>query len=333
MKLSALDLLTRNQGETTEDTFIRAKDLAQNLDRLGYQRLWFAEHHNSPSHSSSAPEILATYMSAYTKSLRLGTGGTMIMHYAPLKIAEQFKTMAALAPYRIDFGIGRAPGGDHHAMRALSQNQATDYSDLYRKIREILALIADDRPQESYHQVVSAQPKDLTTLPQAYLLGSSGNSAVEAGNMGLGYNFARFFGLSADPEIFTDYRRYFQASQFLSQPHVISTYQVVTADTQEELDYLAKPLEIAQLRQAAGQFKAIEDPETVKDLKFTDSQLAFLKERKAAGIFVKGLPDQVAEQLSNEEKAYGFDELMIYAPIFDSKARTRNYKLLMEVLG
>ena len=121
MELGVHDLVTLNDGETPEAAFERTKRFVQEIEKLNYKRYWFAEHHNSPTHASSSPELLAAYMSAVTSKIRLGTGGTMIMHYSPLKIAENFKTLTALAPDRIDIGLGRAPGSGPNEIVALAQ--------------------------------------------------------------------------------------------------------------------------------------------------------------------------------------------------------------------
>ncbi len=151
-----------------------------------------AEHHGGMSFASSAPEVVAAYIAAKTERIRLGSGGIMMMHYSPLKMAEVFKTLSALAPGRIDFGVGRAPGGDANAIYAMSQGQKPMMDGLYEKLGTTLQLINDETPEERWYKNTPAAPTGVT-LPEAWLLGSSGNSAIQAGRMGLGYSFAQFF--------------------------------------------------------------------------------------------------------------------------------------------
>ncbi len=170
----------------------KAEELAMLADELGYSRFWMAEHHGTNGYASSAPEITIARLAAKTKNIRIGTGGIMMMHYSPLKMAEVFKTLSAFSPGRIDFGVGRAPGGDRNAMYALSEGRQPLLDNMYGKLDTTLKLINDEIPEDRLYNKTIATPSGID-LPEAWLLGSSGNSALEAARMGVGYSFAQFF--------------------------------------------------------------------------------------------------------------------------------------------
>lgn len=332
MKISALDLMTMNNHQTTAEKFAETINLAKNLDKFGYNRFWFAEHHGSKIHASSAPEITAAFIAGATKNIRVGTGGTMIMHYSPLKIAEQFKTLAAFAPNRVDFGMGRAPGGDTRAILAMSQGNKVYSNDQYDKIKTILAYLSDEPPTEELYNCIKASPQNLKFLPEAWLLGSTGNSALKAAELGLSYNFATFFGVTSERRIFDIYRDHFKPSKFHQTPNIMSAYQVIVADSDEEADYLARPLEIARLRQIANKHAPMLSPadalaETISPLDERAIRVQYEKR-----IMIKGSPTTVAAILADEQEKYGFDELMVYSPISDQQARIHSYELLLNAL-
>ena len=145
MKLAVHDLLSVKDKDSSLNTYNNTKELVKKLDKLGYHRYWFSEHHGMEQHASTVPELLIANLAGVTENIRLGTGGTMIMHYSPLRVAEMFKTLSALAGDRVDLGLGRAPGGDYHAILALVEGKYTE-QDLYLKMEEILAFLKDESP-------------------------------------------------------------------------------------------------------------------------------------------------------------------------------------------
>lgn len=332
MELAVHDLVTLNQGESVEEGYARTKRFVKEIEQLNYHRYWFAEHHNSSDNASSSPELMVAYMAAITDKIRLGTGGTMIMHYSPLKIAENFKTLTTLAPGRIDLGLGRAPGSGHHEIIALAQGKPDSFSDMYDKIEVILDYLKDEKAA-SFYGNTTAVPYGTQTLPQPWMLGSSGQSATKAAEMGLGYSFAKFFGLKTDPAVFKAYRDQFVASRFFDKPSVIVSYMIVVADTQEEADYYAKPLELSRVALNKGQIIANMDPEEVKDFTFSPSDQAYLEGYYNNRFIIKGTPGQVQVILEDEIATLGIDELMVYAPIFDHDARLNSYRHLAKMFG
>lgn len=333
MKLSALDLITIMEDQTPESAFSNTADLAKHLDKLGYNRLWFAEHHGSKYHLSSSPEISAAYIAGLTDKLKVGTGGTMIMHYSPLKIAENFKTLAALAPGRVDIGIGRAPGGSHIAINALAEGKNVEYTDLYEKTEMILHYLADEEQENSLYNQIDASPSNLIQKPTPWLLGSSGNSAMKAGELGIGYSFAKFFGIDNVPDdLFEHYRYHFKPSALMAEPYVISTYQVVVAETEEEVNQLAKPLEINRLLNLQNKFRPILPVEKAHNVEFDPIHQDIIDRQYKDRILIKGTPEQVKAILLDEQEKYGFDEAMIYSPIPNHDKRLKSYELLYNAL-
>lgn len=187
MRLSVLDQAPITVGNTAAGALRKAEELAILADKLGYYRMWMAEHHGTGTIASSAPEVIAAHLAAKTNNIRIGTGGVMMMHYSPLKLAEVFKTLSAFSPGRIDFGVGRAPGGDNYAMYALSEGRQPMLNNMYEKLATTLQLLNDEVPEDSIYNRTIATPSNIV-LPEAWLLGSTGNSAIQAGRHGVGYS-------------------------------------------------------------------------------------------------------------------------------------------------
>lgn len=330
MELGVHDLVTLNNNETPEEAYERTKRFAKEIEGMNFKRYWFAEHHSSKGHASSSPELMAAYMSAITDKLRFGTGGTMIMHYSPLKIAENFKTLTTLAPHRIDLGLGRAPGGGPDEITALAQGQPDPYDDMYDKIKTILTYLLDEKAPGIYGNSV-AVPYKTKSLVEPWMLGSSGQSAIKAAEMGLGYSFAKFFGIETDPTVFELYRNQFEPSPFFKKPSVMVSYQIIVADSMEGADYLAKPIELAQIALVRGQLMKNMDPEDVKDYTYSEDEQAYLNERYEKRFLIKGTPDHVEAILRDEIETLGIDEVMVYAPIYNHEARVQSYKHLAKM--
>src|SRR5690625_3155703 len=162
MKLSVLDQAPVTKGNEAPTALTYAEELALLVDELGYERMWMAEHHNAKAFASSAPEITAAHLAAKTKNIRVGTGGVMMMHYSPLKLAEVFKTLSALSPGRIDFGVGRAPGGDNYSIYALSEGRQPMLENMYEKFDTALQLINDEIPEDRLYSQTIATPSEVT---------------------------------------------------------------------------------------------------------------------------------------------------------------------------
>ena len=325
MKLSILDQGPISQGQTAQKAFENMRESVQLAEKLGYHRFWFAEHHNTEVFASSAPEISMAHLSALTKNIRLGSGGTMMMHYSPYKMAEIFKTLSAYAPGRIDFGAGRAPGGDGKSILALSEGKDTRFQDLYKKLSETLHLLKDENGDEYYNQNVIAHPMNVA-LPEVFLLGSTGNSAMEAGKMGLSYGYVQFFTGTIDRTIFDVYRENFQPSEFQKEPNVLACYMVTVAETKEEADFQARVSDITRMQLHTGQRIRRISPEEAQTYPLTDAERVFIEQGK--DWHIRGEINEVVEKLKHEKEIHGFDELMICTTPFAQDFKLKEYELL-----
>lgn len=330
MKLSILDQGPISQGQTPQKALENMREAVKFADKLGYHRFWFAEHHNTEGFASSAPEISIAHLAGQTERIRLGSGGTMMMHYSPYKMAETFKTLSAYAPGRIDFGAGRAPGGDGKSILALSEGKDTRFQDLYKKLSETLSLLKDENGEEYYNQNVIAQPMNVF-LPEVFLLGSTGNSAVEAGKMGLSYAYVQFFTGTIDRDIFEVYRDNFEPSAFQKEPNVLACYMVTVAQTHEEAEFQALSSDIARMQLHTGQRIRRMSPEDAQTYPLSDAERLFIEQNKKWHI--RGEINEVVDYLKNEQQVHRFDELMICTIPFAQDFKLKEYEMLAKGFG
>ncbi|MFC3800433.1 LLM class flavin-dependent oxidoreductase [Cohnella sp. GCM10012308] len=329
MKIGILDQAPIVKGSNAPQALRNAEEIAVLADELGYHRMWMAEHHNTRNFASTAPEIVAARLAALTKRIRIGTGGVMMMHYSPLKLAEVFKTLSAFSPGRIDFGAGRAPGGDHFSTRALAEGRAHLPDDLYDKLHTTMQLIADRAPKDPLYEGLLASPYDVP-LPEAWLLGSTGNSAIRAGRLGVGYSFAQFFNGQMTREIFDAYRDNFEPSYFMPKPIILVTYSATVAETREEAEYIAKPADLMRLSLMRGSLQPVMTPEEARDYPLTEADLAIIRENRK--LHLVGTPAEVADQLRRDQELYGFDEVMINSTPHGMASRLSVFRLLAREL-
>ncbi|WP_069366735.1 LLM class flavin-dependent oxidoreductase [Salisediminibacterium beveridgei] len=329
MKLSILDQAPITQGHTGEQALQYAIELAKLGEELGFHRFWMAEHHSTDAFASSAPEITIAHIAALTERIRLGTGGVMMMHYSPLKMAEVFKTLSALAPGRIDFGAGRAPGGDRASMFALSEGREPMLNNMYEKLGITMDYLADHVPPHRIYDQVKAEPANVSR-PEAWLLGSSGNSARRAGQMGVGYSFAQFFNGELSKAILDTYRENFKPSELMTTPEINVSYLTTVADSEEEAAYHALPQDIARLMLMKGKITGAMTPEAAQDYPLTEMDRMQIESMRA--LHLVGTPSQVADHLSADQETYGFDEAMIVSIPHSQEVRLNVYRHLAEQL-
>ncbi|MDO4680856.1 MAG: MsnO8 family LLM class oxidoreductase [Aerococcus sp.] len=330
--LGVQDLMPRHEDVSTEQAFHETLALAQYVDQLGYRRIWFSEHHNTNSVLSSAPELMVAHVAGITHQIRVGVGGIMVMHYAALKVAEQMKVLSALAPGRIDFGMGRAPGGDTVATDLLAQGHPDLRDDQYHKIETILQLITDQPISVAHHHKAIAIPTDLNHWPEPWLLGASGQSVRFAAEQGLAYSFATFFGIHYDPAIYQIYREHFQSSVFFQAPRVSACYGVICAEDTETVNWLARPVELQRLQRYHYEESGYVSPNHARYLAISPDDQSIIADYYHRRVMIKGTPDQVADILKDEAEKYQLDEILIYSPIADIELRRQNYKLIMDAM-
>jgi luciferase family oxidoreductase group 1 len=324
--LSILDLATVPEGATPADALHATLALAQAAERLGYTRFWVAEHHNMPGVASSATAVLIGYLAANTSTLRLGSGGIMLPNHAPLVIAEQFGTLASLYADRIDLGVGRAPGSDGYAMRALRRDPRA--SDQFPQDVQELQILLGPRQDG---QAVIANPGMDTNVP-IYILGSSMFGAQLAAVLGLPYAFASHFAPDALVDAVAWYREHFQPSAQLSEPYVIAALSVVAADTDEEARFLFS----SSIRRFA-EFRRPGNPGLLKPpVENIDDYVSPLERQQAMHMLryaAVGAPATVREAMQEFAEHARADELMVVTNTYDKAAQLRSVELLAEVMG
>ncbi|KKB07724.1 LLM class flavin-dependent oxidoreductase [Devosia chinhatensis] len=325
--LSLQDLAPIAEGTSTPEAMAETVLLAQEADRLGYERLWYAEHHGMPSIASSVPEILIGSAAAATRDLRVGSGGVMLLNHAPLRIAEAYRTLEALHPGRIDLGIGRAPGGDGYAMRALRSGGGEDFS---AYLAELMAFDEDGFPPDHPFSRVPVSPGGIT-LPPKWLLGSSGASAEAAGNLGFGYAFAAHFSHTPAAPAFAAYRKAFQPTEHFPEPRTILCLSVICAPTEEEARYLGISQSVNWARFVTGEQRQLSAPEKASQHVLTPQQQKVIDHQSS--LWLVGSPEQMAETISQRAREAEADEVMVTTTIHSYALRRRSYALLAEALG
>lgn len=331
MKLGVHDLLLRQEGKSNQEFFEDTKKLVLEMDKIGYDRYWFAEHHGYESLLSVAPEVIASYFLSQTKNINIGAGGLMIMHYSPLKVAEVFKTLAELGPGRIDLGIGRAPGGGVSETRALNYMYEEKSPDLFDEIETILDFLQDKKPKDPLYKFVKAVPTNNQSLVNPWMLGSTGKAAPKAAEWGLPYSHAKFFLFETPAEVFKQYRSDFKPSIYADKPFISMSYKMLISDDKDELEYLGKSFDYFHIQQTKGDFSGVIDPEDLKDYHFSLNDQSILKKAYESRFLLKGSKQEIADILEEEIEEFYLDEILCFAPIFGIDNRIKTHKALKEI--
>jgi luciferase family oxidoreductase group 1 len=325
--LSILDLAHVRQGGTIADAFRNSLDLAQHAEQWGYQRFWLAEHHNIPGVASAATSVLIGHVAGGTKTIRVGSGGIMLPNHAPLVIAEQFGTLDALYPGRIDLGLGRAPGGDYAVTRALRRDLRSNGDDFPALLEELRRYLGPKQPGAP----VTAYPGAGTDVP-IWLLGSSGFSAALAAELGLPFAFAAHFQPDNLLPALDLYRHSFRPFEVLERPYTMAGIPVIAAETDEEARWLAttpQQMFLNLIRNRPGPLPPPVSSEDALDWNAFERAAVEAKLRAA----VVGGRERVREGLELFLAETQVDELMIATAIYDPAARLRSYKMVAEVAG
>ncbi len=321
---SVLDLSPIAQGGTVADALHRSRALAQQAERLGYRRYWLAEHHNLPGIASAATAVVIGHVAAGTTTIRVGSGGIMLPNHAPLVIAEQFGTLAALFPGRIDLGLGRAPGTDPLTARALRRGQPNSADTFPHDVMELQAYFRPAQPG----QAVQAVPGAGLVVP-IWLLGSSLFSAGLAAALGLPFAFASHFAPDHLDDALELYRSEFQPSDVLAQPYAVAAIAVFAADTDAEAARLFTSLQQSFVQLRRGTPGPLPPPVDRMDGLWTPAEQAGVGHafREA----VVGSRATVQRGLAAFLRRTRVDELMVTAAIFDPAARLRSFELVAQV--
>lgn len=331
MELSILDQVPISTVSNSREALGNAVSLAQAAESYGYSRIWFSEHHGAPNLASSAPEIVTAHVAAKTNTINVGTGGIMMMHYSPLKIAEIFNTLETFHPGRIDLGLGRAPGGDRNAIFALSQGKAPSLNNLYDKIEIIQDLLLGKQPQYEIYQQTLATPQ-TETIPSMWLLGSSGDSAMEAAKRGMGYAYAQFFSGKMSLEAFQNYNNHFIPSPFMPEKKLLVTFYAMVCDTQEEADFYTLPYLISKMSLMRGQpMRRMLTPEEAAVYTLSEVDRIIIEKLKEG--LLCGTANKVATELREYAQKYQIDEAMIVTFADPQAVRLNSYRLLAAEFG
>jgi luciferase family oxidoreductase group 1 len=321
---SVLDLAPVKEGGTIADSFRETLALARRAERLGFRRFWLAEHHNMTGIASAATAVLIGHVAGGTSTIRVGSGGVMLPNHSPLVVAEQFGTLEALYPGRIDLGIGRAPGTDQLTMRALRRKLAAGEEDFARDVTELLSYFDPARPG----QLVRAVPGEGLGVP-VWLLGSSLYSAQLAALLGLPFAFASHFAPDYLTDALDEYRSEFRPSEFLAEPYSMACVNVFAADTDEEAARLFTSLQQAFINLRTGRPGPLPPPVDPNDAGRSGVESAGVAH--ALRFSAVGSPDTVRRRLDSFIRATRVDELMLTAQIHDAAARQRSFEIAAEV--
>lgn len=327
MDLSILDVLPIVSGSSASDALQSAGALAQLGDALGFKRLWYAEHHGMASIASAVPELLIAHAAQQTRRIRVGAGGVMLPNHVPLRVVEQYRTLNALYPERIDLGIGRAAGTDALNARALRTVPGNRFGE---QLRELLDFAHGTFPPGHPFASLTVTPGGVP-LPPIWMLGSSGGSAELAGEIGAGYGFAGHFSATPAAPAVASYRRSFRPSERFSEPHVILGLSVICAETEAEAIELSSSAEMMVLDLARGRTGPIKSPAEARAAGWQPGMTEALG--PMAALMIVGTPEQVAARLeARVREAGGADEVMVMTIVHDPEARRRSYELLAQAL-
>jgi luciferase family oxidoreductase group 1 len=323
--LSVLDLSPIVEGSDAAQSFRNTLDLAQHAERWGFKRFWLAEHHGMPGIASAATSVLIGHVAGGTKTIRVGAGGIMLPNHSPLVIAEQFGTLEALYPGRIDLGLGRAPGSDQATARALRRNLASDADEFPRDALELIDFMSDE-PQ----QRVRAVPGTGAKVP-VWILGSSLYGAQLAAMLGLPYAFASHFAPQQLMDAIHVYRSTFKPSQFLDKPYVMLGFNVFAADTDEEARVLATSMQQSFVNLRSGRPGRLPPPVPGYYEQTSGAARALLDAVLTCTAI--GSPATVREKLREFIAETRADELMIAGAMHDHAARRHSYEIVAQVAG
>ncbi len=325
--LSVLDLAPISEGTSTPEALAETVKLAQHAEKEGYTRLWFAEHHGMPSIGSVSPEVLIASAAAHTSRIKVGSGGIMLLNHPPLRIVEAFRTLEALYPGRVDLGIGRAPGGDGYAMRALRTGGGEEFS---HYLAELLAFEEGTFPADHPLSRINVAPGGVS-LPPQWMLGSSGGSADAAGQLGMGYAFAAHFSPAPGGPAINAYRRAFRPSEHFPESRAIVCVSVICAETDEEAEYLASSQAVSWALFHSGELRRLLPPEEAVAHELSDHQRRIIEKQSATWII--GGPDKVRAAMEQKRAETGADEIMVTTTMHSYEARRKSFSLIARAFG
>ena len=327
MKLSVLDQSPIRSGGTAAQALRETIELAQITEKLGYHRYWVAEHHGSASFAGSSPEVLISAVAAHTTRIRVGSGGVMLMHYSPLKVAENFRLLETLYPGRIDVGVGRAPGSDGITAVALAYGSKIGIEYFPAKLADLQAWLRGAPPYTEALGAVRVTPAPETT-PELWMLASSEDGARLAAHFGLPLSFAHFISPHPARDCCRVYRDTFRPSEACPAPRINLGVFVLCADTDAEAQVMAQARDLWRLRVERGEFGPFPSPEEVRAYEMTPAERERIAARREHQIL--GTKAVVKRQLAELAAECWAEELVVVSITHEFRQRVRCYELLME---
>jgi luciferase family oxidoreductase group 1 len=328
--VSVLDVGPVWSGSSATRALRNMLELAPRVERLGYRRYWIAEHHNTPCLATAATAVLVGQVAAATSTIQVGSGGVLLPNHPPLLVAEQFGTLEALHPGRIDLGIGRAPGTDALTSAALRRSPADSPEDFSQQIEELMGYFAAatvGQPKPKIAVGVAAENR-----PPIWLLGSSVSSAQRAGALGLPYAFAHHINPEATVSALRLYRESFRPSAQLDRPYALVAAVVIAGESDEHASRLAEPYFVGSiLARAIGRLDPFPTPEEASNHPYTAADREFFADRARTQIV--GGPETVRRKAGELVSSTGAAELMALTLVYDHDDRGRSYELLAEAVG
>jgi len=325
LPVSVLNLAPIRKGQGPKQAIDAMVDLAQAVEKMGYQRYWIAEHHNTPTLVSSATSILIKHTLEHTNHIRVGSGGIMLPNHSPLVVAEQFGTMATIYPNRVDLGLGRAPGTDMMTANALRRSKNDSVYTFPDDVNALLSYFGPE-DQQSY---VRAYPGVGTNIP-IFILGSSTDSAYLAARLGLPYVFASHFAPRYMEEAISIYRDRFQPSEYLDKPYMMVCLNVIAAETDEEAKWLATTMQQFFLNVVRGSRNQLLPP--VENMDEVWNSMEKEMATSMSNVTLMGCKATVRQQLTSFQEKYNVEELMAVSYIYDPEKQKRSYEILKEVV-
>ncbi|PJJ60847.1 LLM class flavin-dependent oxidoreductase [Hymenobacter chitinivorans] len=330
LRLSVLDQSPVRQGGTARQAILETVELAQLADRLGYTRYWVSEHHNTATLAGSTPEVLLAHLGGVTRRIRLGSGGVMLPHYSALKVAENFRMLETLFPGRIDLGVGRAPGSDRLTASVLNPANNFAENDFIEQLMDLSRYLTDADEPGSIQEKVKASPR-AETVPEPWILSSSGQSGLFAAYLGMAFSFAHFINPTGGPQMVKMYQDRFKPSVHLQQPLANVAVFVLCADTEEKARQLHESLALQMLRLERGERQPMGPYEEIKDYQYSAAELermAYHRQR-----IISGTPARLKDQLTDLARQYGVGEVVAVTITYDFADRLRSYQLLAEAFA
>lgn len=333
--LGVVDQSPIRKGGSAAQALTESVSLAQIAEKLGYERYWVAEHHNSGGYAGTAPEILIGQIASKTTTIKVGSGGVMLSHYSAFKVAEVFRLLDAFYPKRIEIGIGRAPGSDQLTAAALSYPKyPMDIQQFPQQVVDLIGHLSETLDKEHPFINIKVQPGDAPNkIPDVWLLGSSDYSARLAAELGLPFSFADFFGSTAGhgPQIANLYRKMFKPSGYLSKPQLSVALNVMCADTEEKAEYITSSRNISRINSLRGIREPMISPEEATNILLTPSEILHLEQVNSNQIL--GTKEIVKEKIIDSAQKYETDNINIVSNCYYFEDRIASYTLVAEAFN